>query len=235
MYCRLNIWQSETKTYRNVAAKIFFFTIHFSYVIAVFIGLFLCDDDEFIFQIAAFMAYAVVNVKFYYIMQQQNDICLLLDNVCNHSTPEHTECVRINDKINSFVKLVTYFIVSVASGTIPFFCLSLPMFTDRKKMLPLTIGFPLNWRNDEFSFWTAYFFIIFNHALTIVFLSSTVIVWYIMINCSIQCESLGNRLKLIGTTNCLEAEENDNTLELIDLIKKHQELRKYNCCWKIDF
>lgn len=231
-YYRLKIWQSEETSILNVMAKVFYFTIHFSYVVAVFLGLFVCDDDEFIFLIATFMAYSVINVKLYYLLRQQQDICSFLYDICSHSISDQIEWIRINDRINIFIKFVTYFLILAASGTLPFFCFRLPLFSAEKK-LPLTIGFPLNWRNNEFSYWAAYFFVTMNHVLTVAFLSSTVIIWYIMVNCSIKYESLGSKFRRFGTNIAIEeemiseAEKKQLFLrEFIDLIRKYQELKK---------
>lgn len=228
----MNIWQSDrtpSSSFLNVAAKVAYFTMHLSYLITIFIGLSMCDDDEFVFQIAVLMAYSVINVKLFYILRYQMEIFSFLRDLCSHSVSDQNESIRINGKLNVFVEFVTTFLLLASSGTVPFFCFRLPIFTNTRK-LPLTIGFPLNWRTNQWSYWAAYFFISLNHVLTVVFMSSSVIIWYIMINCSIKYELLGSQFRKIGATNDEQISESERKKlylrEFIGLIGKYQELRK---------
>lgn len=231
MYYSLHIWQREGTSYLQVIVKLFYYALHLSYVMAVFLGIFLCEDNEIIFQIAVFLAYLVINVKLYYILWKQIDICSFLYEICSHSVSNSIDVMEINRKINVFVRFATYFLIMAALGTVPFFCFRLPIFSSQRK-LPLTIGFPLNWRNNVFYYWTAYFYVTINHFLTAVYLSSTVIIWYIMINCSIKNESLGRQLGNLGTNTVIanakisEAEKRKLYLhEYIDFIRNYQKMR----------
>lgn len=236
-YYRLKIWQREnaTPSLLHVAIQRFYFVIHLSYVFAVFSGLFLCNHNEFVFQIAVLMAYFVVNVKLYYLLWHQKDIRSFLHKLCYHSISDRNESIRVNKKLNAFVKFVSTFLMLAASGTVPFFGYTLPIFTKGRK-LPLMIGlYPLNWRNNLWSYWAAYLFITLNHVLTVALLSSSVIIWYIMINCSIKYELLGSEFRRIGVnfSEVIEgpvissAEKKRSCFrEMVDLIGKYQEIRR---------
>lgn len=81
-----------------------------------------------------------------------------------HGVEEKEEFALINNKLKSLMKLVTIFLsCSVIGG----FCGAFvkPLLENERKLF-FVIGFPLDWRNDEFAYWMAVAFI-FTHQLVV--------------------------------------------------------------------
>lgn len=65
----------------------------------------------------------------------------------------------------------------------------------------MKIAFPLDWRNDETAFWIATIFLFTDVFLAISAILLSMIIWYLMLNCSLRYELLGIELKRLGEKN----------------------------------
>lgn len=213
----------------NVQRNIFYL----SFVISVLTGVFLSDDkNESIFLVAVSVAAVVIIVKLKYILCEQEDITKFIQNTGTHLLEDEVYFLQITKKINFLMKFATFFTCTTFVGITPLFILYLPIFSVEKR-LPLNIGFPFDWRTSEIAYWIAYFYTIFNFMITIFCLLLNVIIWYLMINCAIKYETLGNQFRGVSKTKATgERDKNISdavmsfTEKLIDLIKNHRNLQE---------
>lgn len=235
LFYRLGIWQQSETDAWTVVFKFIHLITYASFGVSLLSGAFLSDDrSEAIFLTVASMASAVLAIKLGYVMWLQKEVYTFLHDIGNHSIIHRSEFLRTEQKINNFMKFVTVFLAMTFFGLAPIIIYCLPIFSNERK-LGLNIGFPLDWRNNDIAYWTAYFYIMYSYVFSIVCMLITVIIWYLMSNCSIKYELLGFQFKNLGskrttavTSKQRTSSEEDKVsliMDLIDLIKAHQKLK----------
>lgn len=238
LFYKLIVWQNE-KTLLGKVAKFFCFLIYSSFFISLVCGVYLSDDkNESIFLAAMSLAVGVIIVKLNYMLWLQEEIYNFIYDIGTHSMTDEKEFLKCTKKIDNFMNFVTAFLTMTLFGVIPIFVFCLPIFSNEKK-LPLKIAFPWNYRHNECAYWAAYFYTLFGYLYTLVCMLVTIIIWYVMLNCSIKYESLANQFRnmsFIGTRNITTKSVNENNLseksklifrDFTYLMKAHQKLRKY--------
>lgn len=229
------IWQKNKTNSWQVVFKFLHLITHASFAVSLLSGALVSEDkNEAIFLTAASMASSVLTIKLGYIMWLQEKTYAFLQDIGNHSIIDRSEFFQTNQKINNFLKFATIFLSLTFFGLAPILVYSLPIFSNERK-LGLNIGFPLDWRNNEIAYWTAYFYIMYCYMFSIVCMLISVIIWFLMTNCSIKYELLGYQFKKLGCkktsvgaseTRKSEKENQKECLsDLIDAIKSHQILK----------
>lgn len=203
--------------------------MYLSFVLSALLGTFLNNDkNESIFLASVSMASLVFLFKLCYVIWLQNDLCTFIETIGVHSLTDENDFHQINEKINSFMKFVTIFIIMTFLGYTPILIVSLPIFTNERK-LPVNCYFPFDWKSSEIAYWTAYFHIVISYLFSILCIIIPAIIWFLMMNCSIKYESLGSQFKNLGIkgrTISKENEQNAFLQELIDLVNTHRNLQK---------
>lgn len=220
--------------------KLIYSVVYGSYVMSIAIGCYSKrdDKDELLLLAVVGVLSGVLLVKQNYVLWKHKEITIFLHELSENSIADENEFIKIDKKINFFMKFVRYYLYMNTLGNSLFMISGLPIFR-REKMLPLNIWLPLDWKNNGIHYWIAYS-ICFT-CLILSWLNSllTVLVWYLMINCSIKYEILGSQLRNIGitrTTNAPVAIDRGSNGEkqklllqdFIELIKSHQHIRKYS-------
>lgn len=227
----LNIWQTESTVSREVT-KVLYLLVYSTFLLSLLAGAVLSDDrDDSIFLTAVALEVVNLLMKLRFILWQQETICAFIENIGTHSVTDLEDYLAINRKVNSFMKFVTVFFLMAFIGFTPVFIFCWPIFSEEKK-LPLNIAFPLDWRNSQYAYWTAYVYLMYCLLFSMICLIVTVITWYLMMNCSIKYESLGRELRLMGISNrkwkLTEIKKMEIFFgELVRLIESHQNLKKY--------
>ncbi len=115
----------------------------------------------------------------------------------SNSTNDRDELIRMNKKLNAFIKFVHYFLLVTTIGS--FFALvSFPIVNE--KHLILNIAFPLDRNNSSIAFWLALIFIGGGFFCCILCVIFTMMTWYLMFCISCEYKLLGNQLRHMGTT-----------------------------------
>lgn len=229
--------RNDESVYSRTSKKIINLTILVSLFASLASGAFLSEDmNESIYLSAATVASALMVVKLCYVLSKQKEVSEFLNEICVHSITDMKEFDEINLKLNNFAKFGYVNIFSMSIAILLFIILSLPVFASEIR-LPLNVGFPLDWKTSLLSYWLAHSFVITAVVLAMVVTFFTVIYWYIMLNCSIKYEILGNKLRQIGTRTVMNISikqngyatdnHNINDEDLINLIKSHRSIREY--------
>ncbi len=168
-------------------------------------------------------------VKVWYLIWRKKEILELLNQICSYSVDNRETFTWVNEKSENFMKFMTFFWISSC------FCLFceafIAPFVPDEKTLFFPIGFPLDWKSNEFAYWMAFTFIGTLVAMTAISILFTTILWYLMANCSWRYAVLGQQMKRMGADDRkISNVEKDNLYrrELDKAITSHTHLKEYN-------
>lgn len=122
-------------------------------------------------------------MRLFFIIWRQNEIFELLHRIDVYLIKEEQDFTVIANKLKSFTKWITYFYsYAIFMGV----CITVGVpFIRSKKNLFLNVGFPLDYKNDEISFWIVFLFVFTETSLSISSVSYSIIIWYLMFNCAL--------------------------------------------------
>lgn len=196
-YHRIGFWHRNDEPTSNDLRFKYFYCIHFSlYVISLVVGAITNENrDESIFLADVSIAIAVLTIKLWFFIWKQNRICHLTNRICVFPIRNSDDYVMYNDKLKGFLKFVILFLIvlvtfSFEAGVLP--------FPGDGKTLFLEIGFPLDWRTNTIAFFTANVFILTEVFLSMVVVFSSIIIWYMLLVCSLRYSVLASELKKLG-------------------------------------
>lgn len=227
---RIGFWQREDEsTVRGTSIKILYSIYYLLCSVSLIAGAISSDNkDESIFLTESAIMGVVVSVKLFYITWEKKQIIELLRRIGVYSIEAEENFTLVNKKLRNFMNIVTvvlcyiYFGVASSGFVAP--------FIGKERKLFFNIGFPFDYKNNEIAFWIAYAFVCSEIVLAeFVFLLS-VIIWFLLINCSVQYEVLGNRIRNMGAVKSerkISQREKQNLffVELIKVVKSHQQIK----------
>lgn len=236
----------QESTLRKIARKLLCLITTISLFVSLLFGAILSGDNTSIFSLVVAIPTAVIAVKQIYIFWNEKQFYQLLNGICVHSFPakdQSTECV---EKLKKFMKFVQFYSLMVITSFILLLISTLPAFSNERR-LPLVVWLPFDWKDSHILFWIAYAFVVIGLTINIAVIIFTTIIWYLMLNCSIKYEVLGDQFRNMGAVTSVagkksyisEAEKQKLDLEqrqeqqqlvlqeLIRLIKNHRSTYKY--------
>lgn len=232
----LGLWHRDDEpTVRETMVKLFFSIYYFLFPMSVMGGGILTDDkNESVFLVEISIISAVMSVKVLYIIWKKDAIYKIL-NQCGVFTVEDNEDFKlVNDTLDTFEKIIeTIFAIVVVAAlfiTVIFPCLvGKPLFN---------IAFPLDWKRNKFAYWLVNTFLFTEVFLYIITLMFSVIIWYLLLTCTLKYQILGNRMRNLGTQTTSEATGNSSrisvtekklfTRNLIAAVISYHQIREYN-------
>lgn len=224
------MWQNNNVShFRSLCLRIWYLVVYGYVVLAIALGSIMTDNEsEVVFLAVMAIVAFVLEFRLYFFLWKKDDILGFIRKMGVHSIKDEEKFNQVNDRINLFLKLVSYFEVMVATAAITVTIIALPLFSTGRK-LPLNYYFPFEWQEDAFLYFTAFVFVTFGLMLSTLLTFFNAIIWYMMLSCAIKYEILGNEFKNIGSDSKAAIDGNQDDiflLELIDLIKKHKQLRE---------
>nr|QGW45401.1 odorant receptor 28 [Bradysia odoriphaga] len=207
LFYQLGIWQSDKlSNFCKVGIKLFYIS----------------------FVQAAVMA-AVMYLKFMYILFKKQEILEFLnDPIVVHSIENREEYDQINKKIAKFMRFVRPYFLAICVTAVLLIVIKLPIFTTNRG-LPFFISF--SWNDSEIIYWLTYLVISVLMVLYGIVNFFSALIWYIMLNYSIEYQLLGNKLKNLGAAKNQTQKERISVAEthkcvenVIFLIKAHRNL-----------
>nr|QGW45403.1 odorant receptor 30 [Bradysia odoriphaga] len=207
--------------------------ISVSFLVSLFSGAFLSDDmNESVYLSAATVGIALLVVKLGYILSKQHEINEFLNDICVHSIEDVNEFDEINIKLENFAKFCYVNLFSLLLGISLFIITSLPFFSSERR-LPFNIAFPLDWKNSTVGYCLAHTFVVVAVIFAMVVSFFTIIYWYVMFNCSIKYQLLGNRLRKLGSKK--SAAKNVFAEDIKTLIESHRSIKEKTASFKACF
>lgn len=196
LFYKLHLWQNESSTLKN-KAKSWFLLLLFSvgFFTSAFVAMcYSKDKTEFYFLASISISSGVLLVKDLYRYNSQSDILYFLREMCSHEITDQLEYHRVMKKLNYFNKFAYCCVFSTLCGGCLIISMGLPFFSSQKK-LPLNLWFPFKPALNKISFWFGFIYILFSVVYVVLSYLSTIMIWYLMLNCSIKYELLGSFVK----------------------------------------
>lgn len=204
IFYRAGFWHREDEpTVGEIRLKYFYSFYYFVFIISLIAGaLRTADIDKLIFSIEFILIAIVVLVKLFYIIWRKNKTLQLLNRICCYSVDDDDTFAQVNDKLNFLMKFgAVYFSLMYLTA----FCMGAVIpFVGSERKLFFNIAFPLDWENDEFAYWIAFTFMFTQTIISTVGVSFSAIIWYLMTNCGLRYEVLGQQFKTIGKVKSVE-------------------------------
>ncbi len=244
IFYRFGLWDSKDGTsVFEFGRKLFHYLLMLSFLTSLFSGAYLSNDnEEAIFLLAIGIGNFVQVFRMFKLISGKSSILNLLHELSSHSTTDTEEFVRINKKLKDFNNLSLGFVLV---GAVALCCAAIVPLVSNEKTLLFNIAFPLDWKNDSISFFIAYFFVLGGSLYAVLSSVFVIIIWYLMFNCTIKYEILGNPLRRMGLRKDDEKSEIQSVLktkaktskvdrqqlyhkDLVEAIKSHQNNNRYD-------
>lgn len=235
-FYEFGLWHNEEKsTFRKNGRRLFYLLNMILFqILLVTCACFSDDKSESVFLVQVEISAIVMAVKLIYLLWKKDTILEMLSTtMVAHSISDHVLFMQVNKKITKFMKFVHVYLVMIAVIVFILIISPLPIFSVEKK-LPLSIPFSLDCKYSEIIYWLTYAFLTFQICLIAVVNLLTVIIWYVMLNCSIKYQILGNQFRRLGVretkpTETDKPEEDDlYHQDLVCSIGNHQNIFEYN-------
>ncbi|XP_037039750.1 putative odorant receptor 71a [Bradysia coprophila] len=228
---RIGIWHGEVRpTMNQLRLKLFYSIYHTFFCTSLYVGAITNESaDESIFLAEAAIIVAVFTIKIWMLIWKQKQIMRLLNRICVFSIRNGEEFEFFNDKVEKFIKFVKLFACATVIASLG--CSVFPFFVNEKLFI-VDIAFPLDWKDSEIGFWMAYIFFVSEIVLTLLALTFSVIIWYLLLHCSLRYKILGMEIRNMGRTTDpskeeISAKEQQAIFyqDLVALIEAHLHLR----------
>lgn len=225
----IGYWRNDDgRDIRKWILQLWHLVTYVLFVLLLAAGAFTSDNEtESVYLAVVTITALVIAVRMYYFLWKKDQIVRLIHIMGAFSTTYKEDFIKVEDKVRIFIKLISFFWVTLLCTISGKVIISLPIFTS-EKVLPLNIYFPLNWKTEgPLAYWMAFGFVTYACMTTIVCMLFNVIIWYLMMACEAKYQMLGNEIRNIGT-KITQKENKDLFLhELITLIINHQNLQEY--------
>lgn len=190
-------------TVRETRFKLFYSFYFMMFPISLITGAFSSENrDEFVFLVEAAIMTTVSFVKLLYIIWKKKQILGLLNRICVYSFENSEKFNPIKDKLKNFIKFVTillsFIYLCVVCGV-----LVVPFIGADKKLF-FNIGFPIDYNNSDVAYCIAFTFFTTEGFLTSIIFLFSVLMWYLMFNCALRYEVLGNQIENMGVFRTVE-------------------------------
>lgn len=224
-----------SKSYR---LQIFYSLYYSLFPISLITGSIWSDDiTEMIFLGQISFMSIVLLVKSLYMIWKAPTFLELLNRICVYDVDERDKGTTLN-KLEYFMNFFLFFIFLTHSAEL---CIVIivPFLGTEKKLL-YNIGFPFDYKNDEFAYWIAFTYIFGAGLISLIVVQLSVIIWYLMATCGLRYQVLGQQMKRMGEvirpSRVLDSErkvshtkrDSKYFRDLIEAISSHKALNKYN-------
>lgn len=243
IFHRFDVWSSEDEeTIGKLRIKIFYSVYYIFSIISMMAGAITSDNKgDSIFLIESSLVMTVLFVKLLCLIWQKQKIIELLNQICSYSVKDQDEFTLVINKLKYLMNFVALFYSSAIVSSVC--ALLVPGLFGSERKLFFSIGFPLDWRNNDFAYWLTVAFLSSEFSFTIFSWLFTGMIWYLLANCSLRYRILGKQIKDMGkvapvdeTTNKMEVSniEKDNIYlrDLLVTIKSYNYLNEYKS-WSI--
>ncbi|XP_037039738.1 putative odorant receptor 71a [Bradysia coprophila] len=194
---RIGIWHGEDwPTVAQLRLKSFYCIYYLFFLFSFFIGAISKETvDESVFLAEVSIIVMVFTIKIWMLIWKQKQIMTLLSRICVFSIRNDEEFKFFTDKVENFIKFVNVFACASAGAAVG--CSVFPFVGDKRSLL-LDLAFPMDWKSSEIGFWLAYIFFVTEMVLSLLALPFSVIIWYLLLHCSLRYKILGMEIRKMG-------------------------------------
>ncbi|XP_037032708.1 odorant receptor 94b-like [Bradysia coprophila] len=193
----IGLWhRGATATARERRTKLLYYICNSLFLVSLVAGAITNEEvGKKIFLAEASIVVIVLNVKLGLLIWKQNRIVNLLNRVCNFTVRCDEDLEFFNRTKGEFIKFIISFIVM---ETIACFEVTLIPLVRSEKNLVIEIGFPWDYKSSEIAFWTATIFLLPATVVTSIASFLSMIIWYLLLSCSLRYDILGSEMKRMG-------------------------------------
>lgn len=239
VFHRLGIWNhGDEETVDGKRMKFLYFIYDFLLFTSLITGAVASDKrSEKIFLCEVALLAIVSFVKVWYLFWRKEEIMELLNRICVYFIDYRDIFNLINKKLENFMTFVAALLSFIYLGGV--LCTLIAPFIGSERKLFYSIGFPLDWRNNEFAYLLAVAFLFIAMLVVSVAWPFNAIIWYLMANCGLRYEVLGEQIKNMGAVTepinetaegrNISVTERDNLYycDLLEAIESHKYLKEY--------
>lgn len=132
-------------------------------------------------------------VRMVYIVWKKSEILHFIDEIGVMCTDDIDESVRVSNKMSAFLKIAEIFLFACSGQAV--LVIVFPILSNESV---LNIAFP--WEKTGLAFYISHIFVSLGTVYCVIWFLFTVIIWYLMLSCSLQYHLLGNQLRSLGKT-----------------------------------
>lgn len=215
------LWQRDDSTaFCKWFSKIFYLVLFGCYPVLMLLSVFKNEDMLGAILTGVLSIIIIVqNVRLNYILWHKDEILSLIQKMCVHLFRDFDYFVEINNKIESFIKYVSYFVVIIFAWIISWLVI---FAMDRH--LPTNLYCPWDCKTSAIGFWTAFFLDSFEIMVSFMCFLFNTIIWYLMMSCAMKFRIFGNGFR---TLNLWSNKQNVLLNDLVLIIKDHHNLQRY--------
>lgn len=231
VFYRFGLWQNGTNSkFLQFARKLFYLLNVFVFQIQIILSAWITEDDRMVtFLTLVDMCVIITIVKINFLIRNKDVVLFFLsDTIVKHNISDYAVFVQVEQKIRKFMKWINVYIGLVLLAV--FVLIIIPLLTtfSNDKKLPTFImihSLNSNCNNALMYNWIMYSPLAFQIFLIFVTNLLTVITWFVMFNCSIKYQLLGNDLEHLGDTATSTTDSFHQ--ELIDVVEIHRSTFEY--------
>ncbi|XP_037025558.1 odorant receptor 94b-like [Bradysia coprophila] len=197
-FYHIGFWhRGANPTVNELKAKFFYCIYHALFLLSLVVGAITTENvDKKIFLSEVAIAIVVLLIKLCLLIWKQSQILVLLNRFCVFSIRDDDDASYFNEKLGRFMKFVTGFLITALFvGFSESVVLS---FVGSEKSLFLEIAFPLDWKHNDIAFCITTFFIFTEVFLAIIAVLFSILIWYLLLICSLRHDVLGSELRKLG-------------------------------------
>lgn len=199
IFYRIGFWHrgADGPTVKEFRVKLFYSIFYSLFFISLAVGAINNENqDESVFLAEVAIIVAVLIFKLCILIWKQEEIQKLITEVCVFSIRDDDDYEFLTEKLTKSFKIVITFSFGVFVTIVTEF--AVVPFVENEKTMFLRVAFPLDYDNYEIAFWICHIFLTAEALLSLVVLSFTIIIWYLMIHCSLRYQILGSELTKMG-------------------------------------
>ncbi|XP_037049712.1 odorant receptor 33b-like isoform X2 [Bradysia coprophila] len=199
---RIGFWHHGDKITRTKLGMQTFYSVYYSFfTYTLALGAFKSENvSESIFAAEVSIAVGVLVVKLWVLMRNQKQILNLLDRICVFSIQYGDDFRFFNQKLGKFMTFATAFLCASTMACV-IEVIVFPIIYRNERTLIYDIEFPLfDWRKNKIVYWIAYIFLGTELFITLIVLVFSVMVWYIILVCSLRYQVLAREIRKMGST-----------------------------------
>ncbi|XP_037024534.1 odorant receptor 94b-like [Bradysia coprophila] len=198
-FYRIGVWHFGDKpTIRESVIKWFYFVYYFVFFVSLLCGMISSSNKihQSTFTASVTVIVGVLLVKLQILLWEQEMVLGLLNRISVYSIRNDETFLICSNKLEVFIKFaVVFYGATFVTATFASFVVP---FLGKEKSIIYSFAFPLDWKSDNFAYFLANAFITSHTYLTIVVILFSIIIWYLIMQCSLRYEGLAGDVRIMG-------------------------------------
>ncbi|XP_037025860.1 odorant receptor 23a-like [Bradysia coprophila] len=199
LFYRIGFWhRGPAASPRELCLKLFYCILYVQFPISLMGGAIISDTiGEAIFLMEPSVITSVMFTKLCVLIWKQNEIMEFLNGICVFPIRYDEDFMYVDVKLKRFMTFVRV-VLGVALVAVGFEGILVPIITTERYLF-YKIAFPWDWKTDDRAYWAAVAFEFMGIVFTVLAFVFSIVIWYLLLNCSLRYEVLGNEMGKMGS------------------------------------